>query len=288
MKERIQYIDAVKGFAIFLMVFAHSIGWNMSDWQNICRDSNSLDGFLWQLIYSFHMPLFFMVSGYFQPLHTDSYLRIIKKKSLRLLLPYVTTGFLMLLIRGYYGYWFLFSLWEMAIVYVLYLFISQKVNTQRKPWVDIVLIFSGYVILKYALNTANLSNPYCEPAKFLGYYFPFFLGVIIKKYDVVRNLLVQDKMLTYYFILFVVVFSLRYWVNTEGILGATADKARRILPYLGSLTTILIFKCHAVKTAEKLFAYLGKKTMQIYVFHILFMIQLPVVGDWLITNLGGG
>ena len=29
--KRIEYLDAVKGFAIFLMVFAHAIGWYVTD-----------------------------------------------------------------------------------------------------------------------------------------------------------------------------------------------------------------------------------------------------------------
>lgn len=29
--QRIEYLDAVKGFAIFLVVFGHAIGWNVTD-----------------------------------------------------------------------------------------------------------------------------------------------------------------------------------------------------------------------------------------------------------------
>lgn len=70
MKSRILYIDALKGFAIFLMVFAHTIAWNLEDWHVIQEISESTPknlknvGILWNLIYSFHMPLFFCVSGF--------------------------------------------------------------------------------------------------------------------------------------------------------------------------------------------------------------------------------
>ena len=69
--NRIEYIDAVKGFAILLMVMAHTIGWNFSDWTFLTRDITELSvgelnaGVIWKLIYSFHMPLFFVISGYF-------------------------------------------------------------------------------------------------------------------------------------------------------------------------------------------------------------------------------
>lgn len=35
-KERIEYIDAIKGFAIFLMVMGHVIAWNFEDYNQIC------------------------------------------------------------------------------------------------------------------------------------------------------------------------------------------------------------------------------------------------------------
>lgn len=70
--QRIQYIDQIKGFAIFLVVFAHAIGWNLSNWQQVllldysepCFWERSL---LWSIIYSFHMPLFFFISVFFTP-----------------------------------------------------------------------------------------------------------------------------------------------------------------------------------------------------------------------------
>ena len=32
MKQRIEYIDAIKGLAIFLMVMGHAIAWNYDDY----------------------------------------------------------------------------------------------------------------------------------------------------------------------------------------------------------------------------------------------------------------
>lgn len=74
--QRIQYIDQIKGFAIFLVVLAHAIGWNLYNWQQVllmdyskpCLWERSL---LWDFIYSFHMPLFFFMSGLFTPPHID-------------------------------------------------------------------------------------------------------------------------------------------------------------------------------------------------------------------------
>ena len=35
-KKRIEYLDAIKGFAIFLMVMGHVIAWNYADYSRIC------------------------------------------------------------------------------------------------------------------------------------------------------------------------------------------------------------------------------------------------------------
>lgn len=37
MKQRIEYIDAIKGLAIFLMVMGHVIAWNYEDYNAICN-----------------------------------------------------------------------------------------------------------------------------------------------------------------------------------------------------------------------------------------------------------
>lgn len=35
-KERIGYLDDIKGFAIFLMVMGHVIAWNYMDYNEVC------------------------------------------------------------------------------------------------------------------------------------------------------------------------------------------------------------------------------------------------------------
>lgn len=51
-QKRIEYIDGIKAFAIILVIIGH------------CYWKNSILG-LTQVIYSFHMPLFFIISGFF-------------------------------------------------------------------------------------------------------------------------------------------------------------------------------------------------------------------------------
>jgi len=68
--NRFEYLDSIRGFAIILMVMGHAIAWNYSDWQSVVlfnsmqNNAEKYGGIIWQIIYSFHMALFFMVSGF--------------------------------------------------------------------------------------------------------------------------------------------------------------------------------------------------------------------------------
>ena len=57
LKTRIKAFDFLKFFAIFLVIWGHVIQYFLS--------SDYSDELVYRIIYSFHMPLFMMVSGYF-------------------------------------------------------------------------------------------------------------------------------------------------------------------------------------------------------------------------------
>lgn len=72
-KERLKYLDITKGIAILLMVWGHRV---------VTYSADDV-----RLIFSFHMPLFFIISGYFLNRETPTEL-FIKKKARQLLSPY--------------------------------------------------------------------------------------------------------------------------------------------------------------------------------------------------------
>ena len=60
--ERNQFIDALKGLLIFLVVIGHSIQYGSG--QNYCEKELFYDNFVYKAIYTFHMPMFMIISGY--------------------------------------------------------------------------------------------------------------------------------------------------------------------------------------------------------------------------------
>ena len=80
---RLRSFDILKLFTIFLVLWGHCIQYFLS--------SEPIDEPLYRTIYSFHMPLFMMISGYFAA--SSMHIRLIdflKKKSVQLLLPCFT------------------------------------------------------------------------------------------------------------------------------------------------------------------------------------------------------
>lgn len=89
-KQRIEYVDAAKAIAIILVIFAH------------CHYMIEFPR-LGNLIYSFHMPLFFIVSGFFLKEMTTK--RAIGKYSSAYLWPYLVLVISSILLETAISYW---------------------------------------------------------------------------------------------------------------------------------------------------------------------------------------
>lgn len=89
MSKRIVFIDIAKGIGILLVVLAHN-------------GLQLVSPFLHQVIYAFHMPLFFFLSGmFFNP--EISFRELLKKRFNSLLLPYFFTIFLIYFFEIFLG-----------------------------------------------------------------------------------------------------------------------------------------------------------------------------------------
>ena len=115
--ERLDNFDVAQFFAIFLVVWGHVI-------HQSCMLKNPLDVFICQTIYTFHMPLFMGLCGFF--FHKsiakfdsiDDYIHCkLKRRLISLVLPMLSFGFVKTILSGNYsmmnyllqakGIWFL-------------------------------------------------------------------------------------------------------------------------------------------------------------------------------------
>lgn len=125
--KRLNYLDALKGLGIFLVVYHHFIVMGMRDSGYISAVNN--------IIIMFFMPLFFFISGYLSTKHMkkttarDIY-EYARKRSKTLLLP---TMVMFTICMMYYrldvlhwlsvsfkcGYWFTWALFVISILWML-------------------------------------------------------------------------------------------------------------------------------------------------------------------------
>lgn len=90
MKQRIEWLDNLRAVAIFFVVLGHTIG---------------LPGYVEKLVFSFHMPIFFWISGLFakESIRHESLSGFISKRWRKRLIPYLSFS-----IISYVAWFFLF------------------------------------------------------------------------------------------------------------------------------------------------------------------------------------
>lgn len=158
---RIIHIDYLKAFAIILVVVGHVIQFYYAD--------QPTDNFIYRLIYSFHMPLFMLLSGYFAHTSLQSPHNIFfYKKTKELLLPCISWSLLLypllstihfvahhelypmqhILIFIVNNFWFLKSCF---ICYIVCYFIERSKKTKNILYIFAILLSQTSDI--YNINT---------------------------------------------------------------------------------------------------------------------------------------
>ena len=154
-KQRIEYIDAMRGFTMILVVFAHICHFCLGD---------SRMGFNAVFIL-FRLPCFFMISGWlFETVAQRPFIEVTKHKAMVQLLP--TFIFLLLLapppfffhqlgtLKG--GYWFTFALFEYFILYMFIVRISKKWS-----WLFAVgITLAAFIYARYFDSIRSASEGY--------------------------------------------------------------------------------------------------------------------------------
>lgn len=176
MSKRIEYIDIAKGIGILLVVMGHN-------------DFSLVSPFAYKLIYSFHMPLFFFLSGYFINT-TIGFWSFFKKRFNTLVKPFLFTLFLIYfvslsfgkigfnttitrIVKSMYGtgryidwvqLWFLPHLFVVSLYAFVFYAIVRKIDNRYVRW----------AILLLTLGVSSL---------FLQTFYPFSLNVLGKSYE---------------------------------------------------------------------------------------------------------
>lgn len=140
----------------------------------------------------------------------SDFLSFTKKKIIRLLLPYICTIWLVYLVRGAIGYWFLLCLFQISIVGFLLITLLEKINPKRFLIIDIIIMGIVYVLLRiFHAQEWHLYG--ISLGRFVGAFIPFFVGILLRKHKFLFNACIySDWFYSSALILFVGVFSCRY------------------------------------------------------------------------------
>ena len=181
-KVRIPYLDFLKCFAIASVLLGHSV--------EQITGNDFWDNPIWSFIYSYHMPLFMFLCGYFFSSSLKlSFSDLVQKKFIQLWIPSLTAFALMFLFVWATKYnpcpelmdfsWFGFfnAVWFLKSVFFCYLIGYLFIKLLHNPW--LAAITSSVIVLLFPIfNTDNVD--YMLPMFWLGYLCKLHQAVIDK------------------------------------------------------------------------------------------------------------
>ena len=275
--KRIEYIDALRGFTMFLVVVMHVGG--------ICfgPPEGSFHGILGIV----RMPMFFLISGFVLykagvVWNKQQIISFFKKKiPVQLLSPFVfymvyihvhKYGFVDSIFNGpKFGYWFTFVLFEYFVFYATVRFLV------RNWWGDVILVIMGFCfypfswpVIKDALPIPN------EILDFLSFqhwhYFIFFvLGTLLKKYfDTVQCWLDGKWLLPCCILFFFLEIPFFDVLHIDGnIIGFPMSLAGLVIMFSFFRKKQHLFS-HETRLGS-VFQYVGRRTLDIYLIHYFLL-----------------
>ena len=307
------YINVVKGVAIFLMVWGHCI-------QYCALDSfDYFDNWMFKIIYSFHMPLFMMVSGYlfyysFQKRDLKGLIvhrakPLIQSIVVGNIIIYFATVVVFSIFRGEFGVtilsgwinsfsglWFLWSVLSASTIVAV---IAKKIS---QPIIQILLLFCAIIIVFLFPN--GTLNAYVYPYYIIGFLFAKYKDKINKWILNLRYISLLLFPMSLFF------FHKEHYIYTSGLLGngytqsiwgiIKIDAIRWAVGFIGcifALTVIyglvaLVEKSSGSRLKKILLRPMekaGESSLQIYVLSVIFVsAYLPMGYRFLIDLCGIG
>lgn len=283
MTKRIKLFDIAKGIAILLVVFGHALQ-GIRDSEGITATSSySSIYYVCNVIYTFHMPLFFFVSGLFVASWCKRKFSLaLKQKVQSLVIPYfiwtLITGIAMQIASEYTNnglglkqvfmswiypfseYWFLYVLFFIFLIYYL-LFSTMRAD----KGLILILSFVFYLLEPISPSFWILNNL----QEFMIYFVAgsCFSGNILKKYRQmftlkwsVVSLAVFIGIISTYIFIFI-------QIKDEFIINTI-----RIIIAFSGIWTVLSWSNIIERAFDRLSNFLdfnGKSSLAIYVMHLI-------------------
>lgn len=281
-KTRNITIDILKAIAILAVIMGHCIQYGSGG--NYLKEKLYFENIIFKFIYSFHMPLFMIISGYlFKFSIQQGFKTNLIKKIKNLVIPIfawasfplffriLTNQMINITIENIFTYyfntaithlWFLWAVfWCSFIVLIIYHFLQNNI------WVYIILWITSFLIPDiYNLELYKFMYPYF----ILGFFYNSKQNKIIRynNHLYITIAILFITLLFFYNYNAYIYTSGHYIGNNNFITQMIINSYRYIIGFIGSIFIIIsilkIFKFIKPSIISML-SYIGKRTMGLYI-----------------------
>ena len=269
-KQRIEYIDAMRGFTMILVVFSHVC--------SMCFGDRSM-GYN-EVFFLFRLPCFFFISGWlFDPLK-GTMSSVAKHKFMVQIVP--TVIFLLLLAppplffsrlgatKG--GYWFTFVLFEFFIISIL----SERLCKKWGLCLAIILSVSSYFYDAYYNRCFSHFGWITDAVGFLSFktwrfYLFFYFGILIKRHF---DEFLQITSKRYVIIFVIACFAIiAYLPHSEYVAISYLIFALGGIFGMVMIFTLfrLLYTSSIIHLPSSILQYIGTRTLDIYLLHYFIL-----------------
>ena len=295
--NREQWLDIAKGFAILLVVLGHVlIGFLTAGMYPQFKEGLN---YIIYTIYSFHMPLFFAISGYLYGRYEERATpekakEVLLKKLIRLGIPFVLfswiQGLLHLVLNHYTNRYFdpfrfikmyaspFDQFWYIYALLAIFILIARLEIAIHKD----MLIFGILIVLKCLPSIFNVHVPLPFLEWFMAYGLYFFAGTLIARHA--PQTLTHPLILAMGSLIYIPLNLLFYNHSTlEAVKGnmapISATLASILLAFSGILLTFFIIQklLLAFRWSNVIFTWLGLFSFEIYLLHTMPSAAIRIV-----------
>ncbi|WP_099467056.1 acyltransferase family protein [Konateibacter massiliensis] len=280
MRERNTSLDAMKGFAILLVMIGHIL---------ILNEIN--DPYIYPMIEAVQMPVFIMISGYIMgfkaPIESVTEWRsILGKRAVTYIVPFFTwlvlkqwdnlaLGIKKTLFQTERGLWFLMTLFLLNVILYTAQLLNGKIQKKypRFAFASFTIIFgmlSGIFVLQLLLG-----NSFLSPELTIRYMPPFFAGYFVSVYREQLSALIKEKL---QFVGFLLCLALFVYLCIFGDSTLPVLVMQIVKGLLGSYVIFYIFLKSKENVIKSKLAWLGMYTLEVYTVHFHFATRLNPQG----------